>query len=157
MSSTSIERSDAIKLQNWGITILRLAIGVIFLAHGAQKLFIYGFAGTSGFFAQIGVPMPALTAVFAMIVEFLGGLALIFGLFTRPAALLLAINMIGAMLTVHLKGGFFLPTGIEYTVALLAANTALMLTGAGDLAIDNLWQRRDNTIKNQHHIHAVSA
>lgn len=129
--------------KSWGTTILRLAVGTVFLAHGAQKLFVYHFAGVTQFFAHAGIPLPALSAVVVTLVEFFGGLALVLGLGTRVAAALVAIDMIGAIVLVHAKGGFFLPTGFEYAFTMLAANVGLVLTGPGALALDNLFGRTE--------------
>ena len=113
-------------------------VGVVFLAHGLQKLVMFGINGTAGFFAHAGLPMPMVSATLATGAEFLGGLALLLGLFTRPAAAILSFNMLVAVLAVHLKGGFFLPAGIEYALTLMVANIALILTGAGAFALDNV-------------------
>jgi putative oxidoreductase len=127
----------------WGLMILRIAVGIVFLIHGGQKLFIYGFAGVGASFAKMGIPMPEVMAVVVTLVEFLGGLALVLGLFTRWAALLLAINMLVAMFKVHFRAGFFLPQGFEFTFVLAAANLALALAGPGNLALERmLWRRR---------------
>ena len=79
--------------QGWGLTILRVVIGLVFFVHGFQKLFVMGFGGVAGFLAPLGVPAAGLFAVIVTLVEFLGGLALILGLFTRVAALLLAVDI----------------------------------------------------------------
>jgi putative oxidoreductase len=130
------------KLQAWGITLLRFAIGGIFVAHGAQKLFQFGIAGVAGGFSQLGIPLPYASAALVTAVEFLGGIALLLGLGTRVAGALLAAVMAVATVTAHWAGGFFLPNGFEYTLTLFVANAALTLTGAGALALDNvLWQR----------------
>jgi putative oxidoreductase len=128
--------------QGWGIAAIRFIVGVVFLVHGSQKLFVFGFGGVAGFFGQAGIPLPAVSAVVVTLVEFLGGLALIVGLFTRWAALLLAINMLVAVLAVHLKAGFFLPHGFEYALTLLFANVGLALAGPGAFAVDNLLGKR---------------
>ncbi|MBI4422005.1 MAG: DoxX family protein [Gemmatimonadetes bacterium] len=125
-------------LQLWGVTILRLVVGAVFVAHGAQKLLVFGFPGVTGAMAQLGLPLPAASAAAVTAAEFLGGIALVLGLFTRWAAIPLAFTMLVALTVAHLKGGFFLPSGIEYVLTLLAATTALALLGPGHAALDNL-------------------
>lgn len=123
-------------LEALGIAILRIVVGIIYTIHGSQKLLVYGFAGVSRNFAALGLPAPDVSAVVVSLLEFIGGMLLMAGLFARPAAVLLAIEMAVAILAVHLKSGFFLPRGFEYPLALLAANIALALTGAGAFALD---------------------
>lgn len=132
-------------VQSWGIAVLRIVVGVVFLAHGAQKLFVYGFPGVAAGFGQMGIPFPYPSAVLVTVVEFFGGLALIAGLFTRLAAVPLAITMLVALFTAHLSGGFFLPKGFEYVLVLLAANVALVLTGSGAFALDNALAARSSS------------
>jgi putative oxidoreductase len=128
--------------QAWGITVLRIAVGIVFVAHGGQKLFVWGFGNVAGFMGKIGIPVPMLAAVVVTLVEFLGGLALLVGAFTRWAAALLAINMLVAILAVHLKAGFFLPAGFEFAFTLFAANVALVLLGSGEASADGLVRPR---------------
>ena len=131
----------------WGLTVLRVVTGVIFLMHAWQKLAIFGIPGFTGFLAQAGVPAPGIAAVVVTAVELIGGLALVVGLGTRWAALLLAFDMLVALLTVHLPGGFFVPAGIEFVLLLLAANVALALAGGGALALDGVVRRYRSTAR----------
>jgi putative oxidoreductase len=130
--STTPARTDI------GITILRVGTGAIFAAHGAQKLFVYGFAGVTGAFQGMGVPLPGITGPLTGLVEFFAGLALVVGLLTRLAGFGLAITMLGAISLVHLSAGFFAPKGFEFPLALLAAVVSLAFTGAGRYSIDAL-------------------
>lgn len=126
---------------------LRAGGGVIFAAHGAQKLFGwfegYGLEGTAGWMMSIGLEPGLLMATLAGGAEFFGGLLLIVGLLVRPAAFMLAITMVVAIVTVHLQNGLFMTNnGYEFGLALLAVSVALVLRGAGSLSIDQLLQTR---------------
>lgn len=120
---------------------LRIPVGVIFMAHGAQKLFSwfggYGLEGTGQWMASIGLEPGYLMALLAGSAEFFGGLFLLLGLLTRPAAFVLAFTMLVAIVTVHLANGLFMSNnGYEFGLALLAASVSLALSGAGKLSID---------------------
>jgi putative oxidoreductase len=130
------------KKQALGLALVRAIIGIVFLAHGSQKLFVFGFSGVTGFFSHLGIPFPAIAAVVVTLVEFLGGVALLIGLFTRYAAALIAVDMLVAILKVHLKGGFFLPAGYEFALTLLVASAALLIAGAGAPSVDALRGKR---------------
>ena len=89
-----MEAERIAKVQGWGLTILRVVVGLVFFVHGFQKLFLMGFGGVAGMMEGLGVPAPGLFAVILTLVELLGGLALILGLFTRLAAIPLAVDML---------------------------------------------------------------
>ena len=120
-----------------GLTILRIVIGIVFIVHGAQKLFVFGIGGVTAGFAQMHIPLPMVAAPVVAIVEFVGGIALVAGFFTRIAAILLAIDMAGAILFVHGRNGFFMPMGYEFALSLLGACVALAVAGPGDYSLDN--------------------
>ncbi len=136
-ATAALAAAPAARRVDVGLAILRLVIGAVFIAHGAQKLFVFGLGGVTGAFTQMGIPLPAVTGPLVALVEFFGGIALVVGLLTRLAALGLAINMLGAILLVKLGSGFFAPKGLEFELTLLAGALALALTGAGDFSIDH--------------------
>jgi len=128
------------------ITILRLVLGIVFFAHGAQKMFGwfggYGFTGTMGFFTG-AMHIPAVFAFLSIAAEFFGGLGLIFGFLTRIAAFGITVNMLVAIAMVHAQFGFFMNwagtqkgEGIEYHLLTLAATIFLMIKGGGAFSID---------------------
>ena len=120
------------------MTIIRVIVGIAFFAHGWQKVFIFGFEGTGGFFGSLSIPAAGFFAIVVSLLELLGGLALILGIGTRIVGLLLAINMLVALLTVHLSNGFFVSeNGYELVLILGAASLAFAITGASSISLDN--------------------
>jgi putative oxidoreductase len=123
----------------WELFILRLAVGAVFIAHGAQKLFGAfggpGLKGFSGMLGGMGIRPAMVWATAVALVEFVGGIFLVLGFLTRVSAGLIAVVMAVALLGVHLKNGFFLPSGFEYVLILLAAAIALAFLGPGNAAL----------------------
>lgn len=120
-------------------TILRIVTGFLFAAHGWQKYNEFTIAGTQGAFAQMGVPAADFIAPVVATLELAGGIALILGVATRPVALLLALNMIGALALVHAPAGIFVEAGgFELVLMLGASALAVALIGPGKLSIDNV-------------------
>ena len=126
--------------------VLRVPAGIIFTAHGAQKLFGafggYGLEGTGKWMASIGLEPGYLMALGAGSAEFFGGIALLLGLLTRPAAAVLAFTMLVAIFAVHAGNGLFMSNnGYEFGLALLAISGSLGITGGGAYSIDRLLVR----------------
>jgi putative oxidoreductase len=128
------------------ITIPRLALGVVFFAHGAQKALGwfggYGFSGTMGFFTQ-QMHIPAAFAFLAICAEFLGGIGLLLGLLGRVAAFGIACDMVVAVWMVHRHFGLFANwsglqkgEGYEYHVLAIAIALVIMIKGSGALSVD---------------------
>jgi putative oxidoreductase len=140
--STSPLFSSTTSQQRLGIAILRIITGIVFTTHGYQKLFTFGIPGVQGAFTKMGAPMPTVTGPLVACLEFFGGIALIIGLLTRLVALGLAIDMISAILIVHLANGFFLPTGFEFVLMLAIASLTLAFAGPGSVSVDDMIARR---------------
>lgn len=127
LSSVSMDR---------GLLLVRLALGIVFIAHGWQKLAVYGVSGVATGFGQLGFPLPMLNAVLITAVELGGGLLLIAGAGTRIVGALLAFSMLVATLVVHRAAGFFLPNGYEFSLTLMLVSLALTQTGPGRYSVD---------------------
>ena len=136
------------------LTVVRLVLGVVFFAHGSQKMLGwfggYGFSATMGFFEHNGIP--AVFAFLAIAAEFFGGLGLLLGLLSRVAAFGIACNMLVAIATVHHRFGLFMNwagtqkgEGFEFHLLVLAITFLIMVRGAGALSLDRLLTRSSST------------
>ncbi|MCY1399259.1 putative oxidoreductase MhqP [compost metagenome] len=126
-----------------GLTLLRIPVGIIFMAHGSQKLFGWfgghGLAGTAQYMESIGLAPGHLMAMLSGGTEFFGGLALVIGLLVRPAAIGLVGLLLVAIFSVHINNGLFMSNnGYEFALALLAGVIAILIEGAGKASLDNL-------------------
>ncbi len=136
---------------NVGLLILRVVIGLLFVGHGAQKLFGiwggHGLAGTAGFFENIGLKPGRLHATAAGVMEFGGGLLLALGLFTPVAALTLIAVMTAAVISVHFAKGLWVTNGgYEYNLVLASVAFALADTGAGNWSLDHALSLSDHGV-----------
>lgn len=135
--------------REYGITVLRITLGLVFVMHGYVGGFVFGPAGLAGFNASKGIPLPTVTAWFVILGHFLGGASLVLGYLTRLGALVHVVIMGGAVFFVHFSEGFFLhgkivdvaagkaiTGGYEYSLVLLMASVAILLLGSGPLALD---------------------
>jgi len=143
---------------DYPLAFSRILLGAVFFAHGAQKVLGWfggsGFSGTFEEFAKFG--MPAFVALFAIFVEFFGGLSLLWGLFPRVAAVAIIVEMVGAILTFHIKNGFFMNwtgqqkgEGIEYHIVTIALALLIAVQGAGALSIDHSIASNQNSASTQ--------
>ena len=125
------------------LALTRVVIGVVFIAHGWQKLGQNGIAATQQAFAGMGVPAPDASALVATGIELAGGVLLVAGLLTPLAAVLLALDMLGAFLIVHLGQPVFVAdNGWELVAALGVVSLVLAVTGPGRFSVDALTRRR---------------
>jgi putative oxidoreductase len=128
------------------LLLARVAVGLVFVAHGWQKLFTNGIDGTAAFFDQVGVPAASAAAWFAAAVELAGGAALVVGVAVPVAGLLLLVNMLGALVFVHAGAGLFVDQGgYELVLTLGAAALLLAVLGAGRYSVDHLLTGRRRT------------
>lgn len=128
-------------MEDLGLLIVRFIVGLAFAAHGAQKLFGwfggYGPKGTGGWFESIGIKPGLLAAVIIGMVEFFGGILFTLGLFTSVVAILLAITMVGAIIKVHAKNGFWnTSNGYEFNLIPITIFIAIALIGPGSYSLD---------------------
>ena len=117
----------------------RVLLGIVLIAHGWQKFAQYGIAGTAAGFAKMGVPLPAVSAVYAAVVELVGGLALVAGAGTVVVGLLVVLDMLGAFVFVHVGNGVFVQSnGFELVWVIAAAALLLVAVGAGRFSVDHV-------------------
>ena len=135
-SEASAKRFDVAML------VLRVVLAAVFITHGYAKVFGMGFSGVTGMFSKMGVPLPMIMAPIVALVEFLGGIALLLGAFTRAAAFLIACDMLGAIILVHAKNGYAAPKGVEAVLGNFGMAVAIALLGAGAYSLDALLSRR---------------
>ena len=134
-----MERSNLIDV---ALLVLRLAVGIVFVAHGLQKVFgMFGGPGVEGFaqmMSSLGFTPPVFWAWVASLGELVGGALLILGIFPRLSAAVIAIIMLVAVIFVHGKGGYFAASGgFEYPLFILMVNVAIILAGGGRLSLFN--------------------
>jgi putative oxidoreductase len=122
--------------QGLAIALVRIITGIVFIAHGYQKLFVMGLSGVTDGFTKMGIPLATITAPLVALLELFGGIGLVIGLLTRLIALGLVIDMLGAMFLVHFANGFYLPTGYEFVLLLMVASLAIFIGGPGSLSVD---------------------
>ena len=131
-------------LSQWTLALLRIVLGFIFTYHGYLKLFAPGgFTGTVGFFTMLKIPFPLYSALLVSVVEFAGGLFLLFGMVTKWSSLLLIINMLVAFFKVHLKNGLLISNGgYEFVLVLLVALVVVLANGAGKFSLGKLFKKK---------------
>jgi uncharacterized membrane protein YphA (DoxX/SURF4 family) len=120
----------------WGVTVVRVSMGLIFAVHGYQK-FAGGIAGVSAFFAKLSIPLPGLMAPFIAVLELVGGILLVLGVATRWGGLLFALEMIVTTFWVQIPGHGWGASDLDRS--LLAGGILLFLAGAGRAAVDERW------------------
>jgi putative oxidoreductase len=128
-------------MMDLGLLIIRLVIGVLFIGHGAQKLFGwfggYGLKGTGGWFDSIGMKPGVTLALFAGLAELIGGILFVLGLLTPLAGIMIAGTMVMAIIKVHAPNGLWsTANGYEYNLTLLAVAIGMALIGPGRYALD---------------------
>ena len=115
---------------------IRVVVGVVFIMHGGQKLFVFGLAGTADIMGKLGLPIPVACAAIVIVAELVGGLAILFGAFIRVFGAALAFEMVVAIAVARWHGGFFAPYGYEFELTLLAACLTFALGGAGGVSLE---------------------
>ncbi|MBT0769412.1 DoxX family protein [Kineosporia sp. J2-2] len=130
---------NSLLLRDIAVLLARVAVGVVFIAHGWQKFSTNGMDATAKGFDAMGIPLPTVSAWFAMLVELGGGVLMIAGLAVPLVGLLQAFNMLGALYFAHLDAGLFSQDGgFEYVLILAAITLLIGAVGAGRLSIDQV-------------------
>lgn len=124
------------------LLVLRVVLGIVLVAHGAQKVFTYGLAGVTGSMTQMGAPLPSIVAPLVMAAEFLGGIAILVGFLTRIAAAGNILVQLGAIMLVHLPNGLMGQGGYELNLLILTMCVVLAVAGAGRFSLDDRVARR---------------
>lgn len=140
MNLKSLMRTDA----GWGVTILRVVTGILFIGHGAPKFGWVGdrdLAGVAGMLEGIGVPLPMVSAFLVAFFETFGGAFLVIGFLTRVWGAGLAFAMLIAVVLVHLPHGMFAERGYQWALLLMACSLALMFEGGGRASVDRALSR----------------
>ena len=135
MNLTNLMRTHA----GWGVAILRIVTGIVFIGHGAPKFGFIGdrtLEGTAGFLSSLGIPLPMVAAFLVAFFETFGGAFLVIGLLTRVWSAGLAFAMLIAVTMVHLPNGMFGEGGYQWALLLMACSLALMFEGAGKGSLD---------------------
>jgi putative oxidoreductase len=129
------------KNKNLGLLILRLALAIVFIAHGYAKL--TGLEGTGMFFGKLGIPMPMIMAYVVTAVEFLGGILMLLGILVEYVGVLMAITMLVAIITAKMQKGFLLPLEGKYELEFLLLLTSLSMVflGAGEWSIMKIFKK----------------
>jgi putative oxidoreductase len=125
-------------LQRWGLVPLRVAVGLVFLLHGGQKLFGFGLSGTADIMDKLSLPLPTLSAAIVIAAELIGGLAILIGLYARWAGVALAIEMLVAIPVARMHGGFFAPYGFEFELTLLGGCLTFAALGSGGVSLERM-------------------
>ncbi len=142
-----MEAREIAKFQGWGIAVLRVVTGTIFLTHGVQKLFIHDLGDVADSFARFGSPLPFAVAAVVGVAELACGVALVLGLGTRWASVPLALGMLVDILLIHGPKGFSVQQGgYEYALLRLATTAALIFAGPGRVALDNVLASRGGSM-----------
>jgi putative oxidoreductase len=138
----SLFRAASLREAPFALLVVRVVAGLTMAAHGYQKVFQFGLSAMAETFGKMGVPLSPAAGPVVSLLELVGGLAVAFGLLSRVFSALLAIDMLGAALVVHLANGFFAPKGVELPLLLLGMFLAIAIGGGGALSLDAMFDSR---------------